>query len=105
MLILDVPQSGSVAGFTSSKNRFGQYRRTRAIPLQPRTPKQTRNRCLCSSGSSQWRSLSDAQRTAWNDYAQQILRSNGVGSSYTPTGASLFVGGSIITNSPGFTGD
>ena len=101
MLILDVPQSGSVAGVTSSRNRFGQYRRTRATPVQPRSPKQTDNRSLLTAGSSAWRTLSDVSRTAWNDYAAQILRSGRLGSSYNPTGAGLF-SGAFIQN-PGAT--
>lgn len=96
MLILDVPQSGSVAGVTSSRNRFGQYRRTRAVPVQPRTPKQTVNRGNLTAGSSAWRALSDPSRTAWNDYAQQIIRSGRLGSSYSPTGASLFSGTFVL---------
>lgn len=97
MKILDVPQSGSVAGVTASRNRFGQYKRTRAIPVQPRTPKQTFNRSFLTVGSSGWRQLSDAQRTAWNDYAAQITRSDRLGSGYTPTGASLYTGAGIIS--------
>jgi len=96
MLILDVPQSGSVAGVTSSRNRFGQYRRTRAVPVQPRTPKQTVNRALLTAGSSAWRTLSDPSRTAWNDYAIQIIRTGRLGSSYNPTGAALFSGAFVL---------
>lgn len=100
MLILDVPQSGSVAGVTSSRNRFGQYRRTRAIPVQPRTPKQGQVRALLAAGSSAWRGLTDAQRTGWNDYAAQIERSNRLGSGYSPTGAALYAGAVILTAAP-----
>lgn len=95
MKILDTPRSGSVAGTTASRNRFGQYYRTRAIPVQPRTPKQTFNRSFLTCGSSQWRSLTDPQRTAWNDYAAQITRSDRMGSGYSPTGASLYTGAVI----------
>ena len=35
MKILDVPQSGSLGGQTSSHNRAGQYRRARRSPVQP----------------------------------------------------------------------
>lgn len=105
MLILTTPQSGSVAGVTSSRNRFGQYQRTRAIPVQPRTPKQTRNRALFTVNSSAWRGLTDAQRTAWNDYAAQIIRSGRLGSSYSPTGASLFTGAAIAIGELGTQSD
>jgi hypothetical protein len=95
--ILTAPQSGSQAGTTASRNRFGQYLRTRAIPVQPRTPKQTLNRAAFTVGSSAWRALTDAQRTAWNDYAAQLTRSDSLGSSYQPTGAELFTG-SVVTS-------
>lgn len=104
MLILDVPQSGSVAGVTSSRNRFGQYRRTRAIPVQPRSPKQTSNRAIFTSASSAWRLLSSSLQTAWNDYAAGITRTSPIGSSYQPTGASLFVGSSVASQTPSPSG-
>lgn len=65
--------------------------------MQPRTPKQTANRSLLAAGASAWRGLSDAQRTAWNDYAAQITRSGSLGSSYSPTGAQLFAGSTIVS--------
>lgn len=97
MKYLGDPRSGSQAGTTASRNRFGQYFRTRAMPVQPRTPKQTRIRGLLTVSSSQWRTLSDASRTAWNDYAAQILRSGSLGSSYSPTGQSLFSATQILS--------
>lgn len=96
MKVLTAPQSGSQAGTTASRNRFGQYLRTRAIPVQPRTPKQTSLRAAFTSASSLWRTLSDAQRTAWNDYAAQLSRTDSLGSSYSPTGAGLFTGSSTL---------
>lgn len=63
--------------------------------MQPRTPKQTFNRMLLTNTSSAWRTLSDTQRTAWNDYAAQLTYSDPLGSSYSPTGASIFVGSAI----------
>lgn len=96
MKILDVPQSGSVAGVTSSHNRFGQYRRTKAMPTQPRTSKQQLIRSGLIIGSSGWRYLTDAQRTAWADYAAQIQRSDSLGSGYQPTGASLYAGSVVL---------
>src|SRR5262249_3990343 len=47
-------------------------------------------------GSSAWRTLSDAERTAWNDYAAQITRSDALGSGYAPTGAALFTGATVM---------
>lgn len=100
MKILTAPQSGSQAGTTASRNRFGQYLRTRAIPVQPRTPKQTGVRALMAIGSSAWRSQTAPVQTAWNDYAAQISRSDSLGSSYSPTGAELFTGAVIALGEP-----
>lgn len=103
MKILTSPQSGSYQGLTASRNRFGQYFRTRAIPVQPRTPKQTQTRAYLTTGSSSWRLLTVPQQTAWNDYAAQILRSDHLGSSYSPTGAALFAGSIIALQSTAST--
>lgn len=103
MKFLGPPASGSQAGTTSSRNRFGQYLRTRAVPVQPRTPKQTANRAIFTIGSSAWRGLTDPQRTAWNDYAAQITRNDSLGSGYSPTGAELYTGSVIAIQSGGQT--
>jgi hypothetical protein len=97
MKILTAPQSGSQAGTTASRNRFGQYLRTRAIPVQPRTPKQTFVRSLFTAGSSNWRALNGTNQQLWNDYAAQLSYSDRLGSSYSPTGAELFTG-SVVSN-------
>lgn len=103
MKILTDPRSGSYQGITSSRNRFGQYVRTRAIPVQPRTPKQTANRAFFVIGSSAWKTLSDAERQQWNDYAAQIERSDSLGSNYSPTGAELYTGSVIALQQTGQT--
>lgn len=98
------PQSGSQAGTTASRNRFGQYLRTRGIPVQPRTPKQTSNRAAFTNASSAWRAQSVADQDAWNVYASQIQRTDSLGQSYTPTGAELFVSAVIAFSDYGFNG-
>lgn len=97
MKILTAPQSGSQAGTTASRNRFGQYLRSRATPVQPRTPKQTFKRAAFTQASSSWRQLTAPERDAWNAYASQVQRSDSLGQSYTPTGHELYVGGAIST--------
>lgn len=103
MKILTAPQSGSQAGTTASRNRFGQYLRTRGIPVQPRTPKQTRVRASLTASSSAWRLLTVPEQDAWNSYAAGIQRSDSLGQSYQPTGAEVFVGAAIANDgiSPG----
>ncbi len=89
--ILDVPQSGSQAGTTSSRNRFGQYRRTRAVPVNPATGAQGTVRARLSANAAAWRSLSDAQRAGWSDLATSMNRSDSLGQSYNLTGFLAYV--------------
>lgn len=89
---LTVPESGSQADTTASRNRFGQYNRTRAIPVQPRTPAQLQARSYLSDCSAAWRGLTEAQRLAWNALASTVMRRDSLGQQYSPTGHQLFVG-------------
>lgn len=91
MKILDVPQSGSVAGQTSSRNRFGQYRRSRAIPVNPNTSAQQAARDDFSAASQAWRGLTQAQRDAWAAYAATRPRTNSLGQTIYLTGHQTFV--------------
>jgi hypothetical protein len=90
MKILDVPRSGSFGGVTSSRNRYGQYVRTRAIPVQPNTPAQGTQRALMSASAATWRTLTDTQRAGWSDLAQSINRTDSLGQSHTMTGFDCF---------------
>jgi len=109
MKILDVPQSGSVAGTTSSRNRFGQYRRTRAIPVNPNSGPQGTQRARLSAAAAIWRTLTSAQRAGWNDLASGFTRTNSLGETYNMTGFMCFVscsaniaaaGNAAITDAP-----
>lgn len=62
--------SGSVGGTTYSRNRYGAYMRFRAVPTNPDTIYQQNARARLASISSDWRGLTAAQRTAWNNWAQ-----------------------------------
>lgn len=91
MLILDIPQSGSVGAVTSSRNRSGQYRRQRAIPTQPRTPSQVAARSRLTSQSAAWRGLTAPQRAAWNAFAMSFTVVNRLGTTINLTGAQCFI--------------
>lgn len=86
MKILDVPRSGSYQGVTSSRNRFGQYVRTRAIPVNPASAQQGVVRARLALNAAAWRTLTDAQRAGWEDLALQMNRSDALGQSYTLNG-------------------
>ena len=96
MKILDVPQSGSIAGQTSSRNRFGQYRRTRAIPVNPASTNQGTVRNRLSVNSAAWRALTDIQRAGWMDLGTSMTRTDSLGQSYSLTGFQAY--GSVNNN-------
>jgi hypothetical protein len=89
---LDVPQSGSQASTTASRNRFGQYDRTRAIPINPNSTRQSLARSRLSELSVAWRALSSAERIAWNEYGASHPRTDSLGQTVYPTGHQSFVG-------------
>lgn len=86
MKILDVPQSGSLAGTTSSRNRFGQYRRTRAIPVNPSTSFQGSVRARMANNAAAYRALTDAQRSGWEALGVYMVRTDSLGQAYSLTG-------------------
>ncbi len=62
-------ESGSYGNVTFSRSRFGQYKRSRVTPLNPDTPAQRAVRAVLGSLASRWRTLSDAQMSAWDVFA------------------------------------
>lgn len=90
MKFLDSPRSGSYQGLTSSRNRFGQYVRTRASPVQPRTPAQLNQRARMTTNAAAWRGLTDAQRAGWLSLGLAISRTDSLGQSYTLNGFAAF---------------
>lgn len=86
MKYLGSPQSGSAAGSTASRNRFGQYIRTRAIPVQPSTPAQLNQRARQSANAAAWRDLTDGQRAGWLSLGAQMLRTDSLGQTYDLNG-------------------
>jgi hypothetical protein len=110
MKILDIPQSGSVAGVTSSRNRFGQYRRTRAIPVNPSSDRQGVVRGWLGDLAQSWKDLDDAQRAGWASLGLNYNRTDALGQSYNLDGqqayisvnlANLNAGESIVEDAPG----
>ena len=86
MKILDVPQSGSLAGVTSSRNRFGQYRRTRATPVNPNSTAQGAVRGRLAANAAAWRTLTSAQIAGWSDLGNSMTRTDSLGQVVTLTG-------------------
>lgn len=110
MKILDVPQSGSVAGVTSSRNRYGQYRRTRAIPVNPSTGAQAAVRARLSANAAAYRTITGAQRAGWADLAASMVRTDSLGQTIQLTGAQAYAsvngnrlasGAAAVADAPG----
>lgn len=86
MKFLGDPRSGSYQGMTASRNRFGQYMRTRASPVQPRTTAQLNQRARMTTNAAAWRGLTDAQRAGWLSLGLSLTRTDSLGSSYDMNG-------------------
>ena len=91
MKMLDVPQSGSQAGTTASRNRFGQYWRTRAMPVNPNSPAQGQARARLAGNAALWRTVTDAARAGWSALGGMLSRTDALGQAYTLTGFDAFV--------------
>lgn len=96
MKFLGEPRSGSQAGTTSSRNRYGQYTRNRATPVNPNTSFQGTVRARLAAYAAAWRALSDVQRAGWESLGLQMQRTDSLGQSYTLNGFSAYV--SVNTN-------
>lgn len=86
MKYLGPTQSGSYDGITASRNRFGQYFRNRAVPVQPRTTFQLVQRARMSTNAAAWRALTDIQRAGWLSLGLMILRTDSIGQTYDLNG-------------------
>jgi len=90
MKFLGQPQSGSYAGTTWSRNRYGQYMRNRSTPVNPASPRQLEQRARMSTNAAGWRTLTDAQRAGWLSLGMQMQRTDSLGQVYTLTGFSAY---------------
>lgn len=84
--------SGSIAGNTFARNRYGNYVRARTKPVNPDTALQQRVRAAVSALSSRWGvTLSAAQRTAWGLYASSVAMKNKLGETVNLSGFNHYI--------------
>lgn len=106
-----VQMSGSIAGNTHARNRFGNYMRPRTKPVNPKSPRQMGARLLMMMLAEQWREspMTDAIRTAWQTYANSVNWTNKLGEAVKLTGFNMFIrgnaakitaGGALVTAAP-----
>lgn len=63
--------SGSIAGTTFSRNRYGAYTRTKAMPVNPNSTYQNGIRNILTEVSKHWGTLTDDQRRQWRTWASE----------------------------------
>ena len=90
--IIITQASGSVAGITFSRNRSGAYVRQRAMPTNPNSPQQQAVRAALSQLSILWQdTLTPAERTAWQTYADNVPVTDRIGESIFLTGLNHYI--------------
>jgi len=81
---------GKLNGSVASKNRYGQYLRNKITPTNPQTSSQVAQRAKLATFASKWRSLTPAQRLAWNNAVGNYTGTNIFGDVTTPSGNVLY---------------
>ena len=80
----------SLAGQTSSRNRYGQYRRTRANPVNTNTSFQVAVRTRLTDLSTAYRALDASQRSGWIGLGSSMQRTDSLGQTYNLTGLQAY---------------
>lgn len=87
-----VQMSGSIAGDTFARNRYGNYSRARTKPTNPNTALQQRARGAIALLVERWaETLSAANRAAWDLYAANVAMTNKLGETIHLSGFNHFV--------------
>jgi len=102
--------SGSIAGNTHARNRFGNYIRSRTKPVNPNTAAQQSIKASMAALTTRWaQTLTAAQRTAWNLYGASVAMKNRLGETVNLTGFNHYirsnswlqhVGGTLVDAAP-----
>lgn len=109
MKFLDVPMSGSREAQTFSRNRYGQYVRTRAIPVNPSSSFQVTQRARFAQLTADYRDLTDLQRAGWAALGASMFRTDALGQTYSLTGLQAYIsvngnnldaGNSVVSDAP-----
>lgn len=106
-----IQASGSIAGNTFARNRFGNYARARTKPINPKSARQCGARINIMYLAEQWREspMDDAKRQAWETYAKGVDWLNRLSETVKLTGFNHFIrsnaaliaaGGSLVINGP-----
>lgn len=88
--------SGSLGGITASRNRYGQYFRRKASPVNPNSTRQQSVRSYFATAIVGWTALTAAQRAAWNTYAANTPFVDGLGNQKFVTGQNMYVRSAVL---------
>lgn len=95
--------SGSIGGTTFARNRGGSYARNRTVPIDPGSSFQSLVRSLMSGLANVWaETLTEAQRSAWDSYAEAVPLPNPLGESRNVGGVGMYVRGNLIRGQVGY---
>ena len=87
-----VGMSGSIAGNTFARNRYGSYVRARTKPVNPNSAMQQLVRNALNNATTRWNNtLTAAQRTAWNLYGASVVMQNKLGENINLSGFNHYV--------------
>lgn len=87
-----IQMSGSIAGNTYARNRYGNYVRSRTKPVNPRSERQVAARDTIMYLTEYWHeSLNSTQRGAWANYAAVVVMKNKLGESVKLSGFNHFI--------------
>jgi len=87
-----IQMSGSIAGNTFARNRYGNYVRAKTKPVNPNTTKQVKIRAAIAQLTEEWYdTLTAVQRAAWNTYAAAVAMKNKLGETVHLSGFNHFI--------------
>lgn len=82
---------GKEGGVVYSRNAYGSYIKTKVSPVNPQTASQQAQRSLMGNLAQLWKTLSSANKSAWDNAGAQATRINRFGDSTVYTGFGLFM--------------
>lgn len=89
--------SGSIAGNTYARNRYGNYARARTKPVNPNSSRQVAVRSALAALTERWSdTLTAAQRAAWNLYASNVAMKNKLGETIHLSGFNHYLRSNVI---------
>lgn len=98
-----IQMSGSIAGNTFARNRYGNYVRARTKPTNPNTTRQQGIRSAIAEATVRWSTvLNQAGRDIWNLYAANVAMKNRLGETVTLTGFNHYIRSNALRLQLGF---